>query len=282
MAKKTIVNSTYELDYLFNDDARVEQKRDKDSYPALTKKNADFIEGVVRIDSNYRKDFDKCGKPDEGFDPFSENRNKYYGSTAYWFDRMISSDSTLSFRQCVMGAIISIDSTNSTHLEAGENAREELCNRICNKYKNVAELKAALEKDYKADCDHLLYLLTDAVASKKNKEKRYNLSFASKFCSYAAKFLNTERQYSKYDAIVAKNLWYYVAFYLNCDDVPSKNSFSVENTRYKEKTEVHKYISVYEEYCNAIDSIIDKVNCDCPEAEMDKEKLDHIIWYGCK
>lgn len=88
-----------------------------DRIPALTRKNADFIEAVVRLDSNYANDLAITG-PDRDYDPekYAENSNGMYcGSTAYWFEQMKQNN---DFKRNVLGAVIAIDRTNSTHLEA--------------------------------------------------------------------------------------------------------------------------------------------------------------------
>ncbi len=53
---------------------------------ALNKKNADFIEAVICLDSNYKKE-SQIIPPDNGFDikmNSIDSKGKYCGSTKYW------------------------------------------------------------------------------------------------------------------------------------------------------------------------------------------------------
>lgn len=73
----------YRLDILVDDrDGKME-------LPALTRKNAGFIEAVVHLDSNYGRDLDKRSVPEFEVKDDTNPSNldgKYSGSTAYWFD----------------------------------------------------------------------------------------------------------------------------------------------------------------------------------------------------
>lgn len=126
MAVEIITNiNPYVLDY-------VSGRTDK--LPASTRKNADFIEAVVHLDSNYAKDLE-VNPPSEGYDPevnAESSNGKYCGSTAYWFEEMKTLN--CDFRKCVLGAVIAIDSTNSTHLEAAILGRKSMRDVICRYY----------------------------------------------------------------------------------------------------------------------------------------------------
>lgn len=79
-----------------------------DKLPALTRKNADFIEAVIHLDSNYAKDLE-INPPSNGYDPelnVESSNGKYCGSTAYWFNEMKKPN--CDFKKCVLGAVISL------------------------------------------------------------------------------------------------------------------------------------------------------------------------------
>lgn len=258
---------SYKLDYIADQ---------KDRIPALTRKNADFIEAVVRLDSNYANDLAITG-PDRGYDPeeYAENSNGMYcGSTAYWFDRMKQNS---DFKRNVLGAVIAIDRTNSTHLEASVNGRIAMRNIICEYCNNYEDLINKLnEKFFSGNYNHLIALVSQPLRSKRKKEKRYNLSFATKFYSYASTFLNESSRYSKYDNVVSAALPMYAGIYLGMK-IP-KGAFKIK-TNPKEDKFNHR-LKVYEKYADCIEKIIETLQSD--DIIISKDELDHIIWYGYK
>lgn len=257
----------YILDYIADQHENV---------PALTRKNADFIEAVVRLDSNYANDL-AITKPDHGFDPEEHAGNSngmYCGSTAYWFDQMQNNS---DFRRNVLGAVIAIDRTNSTHLEACANGRIEMRNIICGCCNNYRDLIDKLNDRFSSDNhNHMIALLTQPIQSKGKEGKRYNLSFATKFCSYASTFLNASRHYSKYDNVVSAALPMYGRIYLGMN-IP-KGAFKIIPHPKEDKFE-HR-LKVYEKYAGCIEKIIAKLQSD--NINISKDELDHIIWYGYK
>lgn len=254
--------------------------------PALTRKNARFFKAVVKLDSSYRNDFDPKMECSPGFNPLSDEpqTNKYYGSTAYWFAEMEKENS--NFERCLMGAIISIDSTNTTHLESCVDGRKTMKERILNECKNVDELKAKLNKQFFTNKDnHLIAVLSPAIEAKPNKDgtartDRHNLSFASKFCAYASKFLETDFEYPKYDGVVAKNLPKYIEYYVG--NSVKKTEYKVSNSKDKQLTEEKKLeyrLDIYYHYFEVINKIINSLPTD---DKMTKEEFDHIVWYAFK
>ena len=210
MVKAKSYKSPYVLDTIKNNE----------SVTALTKKNAEFIEAVVHLDSNYGSDLNKNNKPANGYDPeLYDDPNKSFsrdkrGSTAYWFNQ--TAQGNADFRKCILGAIIAIDSVNSTHLDASQKSstdnttgRKAMRDIICDCCKDFNGLVEKLNQPFDASTpDHLICLLTGGMVSKKDKNHRYNISFATKFCAYAAMFLGSEvkKRYSKYDRVVANAL----------------------------------------------------------------------------
>ena len=242
-----------------------------DKMPALTRKNANFIEAVVNLDSNYAKD-SQIIPPDEKFDVnvhFSNAEGRFCGSTAYWFKKL--KDKEIDFRTGILGAIVAIDTVNSTHLEAAKDGRLEMRERICTRCANVNELILELNKEYSINVeDHLISLLTKSIPAKGKNGERYNLSFASKFCSYASIYLGTEVQYSKYDNVVSDALPYYEEVYLG---VKRKKTEYKVNQNASDKFSY--LLDLYKRYSKCIEKIL-------AETDLNKEELDHIIWYGYK
>ena len=206
---KINVKGTYELDLY-----ECSEYKDK-KIPALTAKNIDFIEGVINLDSNYNKDSDSSMGPDSSQNlkySFEGLTSKYVGSIAYWFKEMTRRDS--DFKECLRSVIIAIDRTNSTHLEASKNGREKMFEIITSKCNDVVDLKRELDKvneDGTIDEDNLIIEMSKeipAIVKDKSKTKmRRNLSFASKFFSYADLNLNKEARYSKYDTLLFLITW---------------------------------------------------------------------------
>lgn len=262
-------NGPYELDY-FN-------KEDKEM-PALTRKNADFIEAIVRLDSNYKKDFDETQGPIYKLNKIDE---KYHGSISYWFNEMKKSNT--DFQKCVLGAVTAIDSTNSTHLNVSKNGRLEMAKKICDCCSNYTDLKEELEVPFNpSNKEHILSKMSSNIPDK-NKKARFNLSFASKFCSYASYFLGLDVDYSKYDTIVSEALPEYVLFYLGekrkknyyVIDVYQRRSMNVEQI-YQQKLQKYKH------YSEDIKRIIDALKNEEKPIEISKDEFDHIVWYGNK
>lgn len=225
---------------------------------ALTRKNADFIEAVVKLDSNYAKDFDMTNKE----------------STAYIFNEMQNGG---SFEECVSNVIAEIDKTNSTHLEAALDGRKTMAKSVCSICHSVDDLKTELQKDFLAqNRNHILAVLTDKIKAKNKDGFRYNLSFASKFCSYASEFLKIDKRYSKYDNIVARALPTYSKIYLGKEE--SAGAFLIQ--QYRTAEGLHYRLDVYEKYATCIESILAKLKND--GIEISKDELDHIIWYSFK
>lgn len=233
-------NEPYKLDHIILNEKKI---------AALTCKNANFIEAVVRLDSNYGKDQSET--------LFKKMRN---GG---------------NFKECLSEVIVEIDKINSTHLEAGANGRNEMVERILSLCKNVDDLKRELLKEFSVENkDHILYKLTDKIKSKNRDGYRYNLSFATKFCSYASQFLELGDNYSKYDKVVAENLPFYVEAYLN--EKISKTHFLSKQNRRSIEDKLNLYV-MYSDCINRIIKLLMERNIN-----LSRSKLDHIIWYCFK
>lgn len=250
--------------------------------PALTRKNADFIEAVVRLDSNYAKDFE-IHEPSENYDPeenAESSHGKYCGSTVYWFSELMKTN--CNFRKCILGAVIAIDGTNTTHLEASYDGRKTMRNIICDCCNDYHDLVRMLEVPFKRDNhNHLISLLNQKTIAKKDDGPRYNISFATKFCSYAAFFLNANASYSKYDNIVSDALPDYVNEYLGLKKNITEYKINEYQRREMNDKENFQYrLDVYEKYSNSIKSILDMLQE--KGVIVTKDEFDHIVWYGLK
>ena len=242
-------SSAYELDRIVGRKAIV----------ALTRKNADFLNAVVKIDSRYSRVFG------------DSNENIIKSS----FDKMKNGG---EFAGLVFDAISEIDKTNSTHLEAAVNGRKIMTDRVCEICKNVDSLILELQKDFtEKNRNHILARLADKIQSRKEGGVRYNLSFASKFCSYASEFLNIDKKYSKYDNIVANALPEYSKIYLG--KIETKSVFLIQQY-HKEEDELQYRLDIYKKYCNCIDSILSVLKED--NIVISKDEFDHIVWYSSK
>lgn len=243
---------------------------------ALTKKNSIFIEAVLKLDSNYKRE-SEVFKPDEKFDLEKHLRNAkglYCGSTQFWFDEMSKKESNYDYKQCVLGAVISIDRSNSTHLETTKNGRQKMADIISKKCPDLKTLKKELSKPFKAtDNDHLISKMLNGGFNTNGKDMYY-LSFASKFCSCAAECLNTKVKYSKYDDIVSKALPTYYEVY--CGESVKKTAYKVD---YSVKEKCKHRLELYENYSNAISEILGSLD---ENNKLTRDEFDHIIWYGMK
>ena len=244
--------------------------------PALTKKNSLFIEAIVRLDSNYNLDSDETKSNDDGFDPIlnvSSANGKFCGSSKYWLTIIKNSKTFEEYKRGVYGAVVSIDTFNSTHLEATLDGRKKMAEIIISNYPSFKELKEALSRTFnKNDSEHIIYKLSIPLEARRKGTVRCNLSFASKFCSYASLCLLDEDRYSKYDSVVSDMLPFYMELYLGK---------KLRKNHYKVKASIHKErLRVYEIYSNDIGEILnlDEIKND----EITREKFDHIIWYSNK
>ncbi len=253
-----------------------------DKIPALTRKNADFIEAIVHLDSNYAKDLE-INPPSDDYDPESNaeaSNGKYCGSIAYWFDEMKKPN--CNFKKCVLGAVIAIDSTNSTHLEAAVSGRKSMRDVICSNCKDWHDLVEMLNVPFNpSNHNHIISLLTVKTTAKKDGGARYNISFATKFCAYAAIFLESQIKYSKYDNIVSDALPTYVKVYLG----ETKNACEYKINKYQRRKldDAGNYqyrLKVYAEYENTISRILNELSKD--NVYLSREEFDHIVWYGLK
>ncbi|WBP84346.1 hypothetical protein [Mycoplasmopsis edwardii] len=102
-------------------------KQTKKLLPLLNKKNRDFIKAVLYVDSNYNLEV-LNKEPDKKFMDWlnsmisgeKEELEGYAGLSSYWFEQVMETDKNAEdeYKKAILGSIISIDRSNSTHLEA--------------------------------------------------------------------------------------------------------------------------------------------------------------------
>ena len=245
---------------------------------ALTRKNSKFIEAVLKLDSNYKKE-SQAVKPDDKYDlrKNASNANGLYcGSTKFWFNEMTNHHSDYSYEDCVLGAVISIDRSNSTHLETTKNGRKKMAQRIIKRCPDIKTMINCLSTPFEStDDNHIIAcMVKKGFKSIKDGSDMYYLSFASKFCSYASTFLGLTIDYSKYDDVVARALPIYYQAY--CGKIVKKTEFKVDNTV---SDKYHNRLNVYKKYSETITQIINAVD---KGNRLNRDEFDHIIWYGMK
>lgn len=244
----------------------------KHTIAELSKKNANFIEAIVSIDSNYQGDDDKTNE--EG--------------TAYWFNEMLDLKSIFPYKYCLEKCIEIIDNHNSTHLEATNDGRNNMKKIILERCPSVEQLKQeVLVTPTRNDTSNLFFDLLKTM-DHKTGYKVNNISFASKFISYARKYLNNnDTSFSKYDKVVAENLSKYQKYYADDRKRVSKSKFlNKSSDRRKLKTDIEKQRYTYETYIKYMETIDDiqknLIDENGIKIELTREEIDHVIWYTSK
>ena len=250
--KAPIDRRAYELDRFEMDGRR---------FPALTEKNAVFIEAVVRLDSRYSKDV-----------VFNEDGDNNEGTIPYWFNKIKNEEG--DYGDNVAGVMRAINGSNTTRASLID--VRTIAERVVNRFQTKDDLINALNTAFCPNNDnHIL-----SVMVKKEGNRRFELSLASKFCAYASIWLRTNFQYAKYDKIVSKNLCFYVKKYLDEDKEEGDFYIDLANRRGTEEELYKERLKKYYSYNLYIEKILEALRK--KEIDMTKEVLDHIIWYGLK
>lgn len=289
-------------------------KFESEKYPTLSKKNRDFVEAILSIDSNYRQYTNNTINHHiykNIKDPLSEI-----------FKRL--NDENEDFKTNLLKIIVLIDTSNSTHLSTsfytGDdnsefvtinnkeynvlNGLKEMRDRITKKINNANELIEAIKIPFNPyDKNHIFNIMNEpTIKREKNKKysevneayiqknKKFNTSFVSKFLSYCYSYLiGNNNIYSKYDNVLVKYLPIYYAHYKNSEnkiDKNDKNKYILSNLN---KEQLRKqgienlkigFAKLYKKYNDDIQEIINKLKEQ--NINLTRDEVDHIIWYTLK
>ena len=218
----------------------------------LTLENVAKTEALIRIDSRYHHDDSK-----KYFPYWIKELGKHLGyikeeKKEYDFDNVVEN------------VIKTIDSENSTHLNADGVGREQM-KEIIKKYKSENKLLEYLEK---RNFELVKSLSAKTTPKQPEKHGRINISFASKFCHYACfhifKGEDAQDNFSIYDSVVVNILPKYLES-LGITDVDMKKIYNKD----------------YIEYSKAIDAVIRESGNRTGEY-ISRNGFDHLLWYYFK
>lgn len=223
------------------------------SLAKLTRDNVAIVEAMIRNDSAYIRSSDPNAAP-------IKKRNgdfKYRGSSAFWMTHLRHAlidcdEEKYSYRRIITEAVESVDRENSTHLNADGCGRQEIEDRIYNFDRN--ELIWCLKYP---EYDDLKLIREIARTTSAESRARTNVSFASKFCHYAAFYVfeGTKYQdnYSIWDSILKAVLPFYLGYF------GIKDKFNLND---------------YGEYRKAVDTVRKASGI-----EISRNGFDHLLWY---
>lgn len=283
-------NNPYKLDEIID-------KNNKFIAYALTRKNIDFIESVVLLDSNYKEQYKNEKKPGDNFEKFiksneyrkeiSKDEKKkrtgktwFKGNIQYWYKKL-ESNSNYTFEQSMYAIVSIVDSLNSTHLESCKNGRYEMTKRIFTEANNNLDgLKTCLIN--KASLIQSLFKGLPQIDDKKEHD-RYNISFASKIYFYLYERFIDAKEYpvSKYDFVVAKNLPIYIDIYLSETMNESEFLINVGNNKKDNDDIFIKKTNKYDKYQEYIGKILSKLKEE-ENIEVNRNEFDHLVWWTNK
>ncbi len=252
MNKETIStrSSIVKKNFTFSEDPYVFDI-DKNGFPALTAKNVNLINFIIKHDSNYRP-------LDDGSKVSISDYIKKYGFTTK--------------KDEIVDIIKYIDRLNSTHQASegpggGNQGREKTANCIL----SIIDFYKRLEK---GDATLVDFIAENAIPG------RYTFSFASKYCTYMSRALFEDRQeednYSIYDKIICNILPYYAWVYLGKSFIKRKAS-TIQNIF------AQKHKGDYGAYRKLIDEIRSCAKNDLnSEYVISRKDFDHLLWYYFK
>ena len=203
------MNKRYEDPYSFD--------LDDHEMMRFTKKNIDFIEAILRVDSTYKQ---------------AETGSE--GSAQWLFDKYkITQEPDVLTKQ-----VEALNRENSTHLQVVEGGVQLTVESI----RNIKDLEKRLkERDVK-----LVNEIASAVPG------RNNFSFATKYCTFASRY-SFEKQYNDgyciYDKVLEQVIPYYVWHYFGERFIKRKSS--ILESEIREKKDYETYIGIIDEIIEA-------------------------------
>lgn len=219
----------------------------------LTSQNVHIAEAMIMQDSRYFKSADVNNAE----------------STAYWMnelkgilcDNMEVTDEY--YKTVITKAVEAVDKDNTTHLNADKVGRKQISDRLC----NISREKL---QEYLANPEGTSYKLIEIISKETtgtNKPRR-NISFASKFCHYAAFYLfdGQEQQdnFSIYDEVLRKAM---IKIYIPFYEIDADMSLITGE----------KKAEGYKAYQAAVDAVIKKAG-----NKISRNGFDHLVWYYYK
>lgn len=223
---------------------------------ALTIKNVGLVEGMLKLNSSYKKAGDINAKPGHG----------YKGSTAYWVNELRKEFSEKN----VEGVVNAVDRENSTHLNADKKGRDDTRNRIL-KYDNFDSFESAL-----LDTDNYPLITQIAEITTAETRARVNFSYATKFCHFMCFYLYKDEEkkdlYSIYDNVLARVIPDYAREY-----GVDKNSSILIDGKLEEYKKADDKAAYYSAYQKLIEDIIRK-----GKEPISRNGFDHLLWYTNK
>lgn len=229
--------------------------KDKDGVEIveLTSRNVHIAEAMIMQDSRYFKSAD-VNNPE---------------STAYWMNELkeiLCNNKEITdeyYRKVITKAVEAVDKDNTTHLNADKVGRTQISDRLCNIHRE--DLKEYLANPVGTNYE-LIKIISDITTD--TKKPRRNISFASKFCHYAAFYLfdGQEQQdnFSIYDEVLRKAMIKkYIPFY----------EIDADMSLITGEKKAEGYIA----YQNAVDAVIKKAG-----NKISRNGFDHLVWYYYK
>lgn len=225
--------------------------KDKNGFLGITKKNADFIYAVLKIDSSYRKTFDM--KSEE---------------SAYGY--VIQHTNSLNEIEVMTEICKRLDKESSTHLyTTGKNYNGKM-NGLELTAKRIISISDLENRLFNGDAN-----LVNEIAGFADMNK---FSFASKFCAYMCRFLfdGTKQMdnYVIYDNVLAKTLPYYEKYFLKSTNHKTKEGADSVKSVFMD----NKNYEGYRKYVDRIRIAASKEN----KFKLSREKFDYMIWYYYK
>lgn len=283
-------------------------KKGNDKLAEITLDNVAKIEAMIITDSRYEFDEEEFGGKKDGYDSsytfwINELKENFKGKGPNDSKKIEIKGKEYRYKDVISEIINAIDRSNSTHLNAYGNGREEIANRLCsdpcNSYKKLIELLKNKDKKYE-----LIEIISEEIVDKDKKTKkgenikRMNFSFATKFCHYMSFVLFKDEDkeyrdgYSIYDNILAKTVPAYAKKYklnLNKDSKlglnfnKNKNNFDLDWRKYKGKNnDVKKLVNFYDGYQKLIDKIRKEAVKEHGSKEVSRNGFDYLLWYYYK
>lgn len=281
----------------------------------LTQGNAEFIEAVLMIDSRYKNSTNPEIRPNVKYIDYLAGKEKKYnetlkhcGSSAFWIKQLveilesqeginhkvkvklenkkknnetIEEEKELDLNTILYCTVCAIDRENATHLSAHKSKEKVGRKNVTNKLYNLI-----VEKGTKAFKDMLLrdndfYLVGYITVPKEPEKENYHYSFATKFCKYVSRALNSDKYYI-YDNVIITSIGYYIKK-SKLDKKYTPTMLEFEKDKYKTKSEDVQYREISELYQN-LHKCLDDIRKSEKEEErqVSRDSVDHIIWYSNK